>query len=294
MKNTRTNKKAVKKNNQQLIAGVAGVAAAAVMGAGLMFVAFSVSPSNKPVADTPVAVSAEAAPTIKEKAAPIIKEKTAPAAEQKAEPAAEQKAEPAAEQKAEPAAEQKTAPAAEQQAEPTAEQQAAPAAEQKAEPAAEQKAEPAAEQKAEPAAEQQVEPAAEQEKILTVPEGEINDWKTHEAKDGFPVGTYFEKTNNNSTLNVTMVNSYTYKITVTIVTGDKTANVYDLTAIADGSRMFYENGTKTSVVYDDDHNVTESKLVDNTHKGAFDASDVGYTWEDSEGTTVFIPWIGYR
>ena len=160
--------------------------------------------------------------------------------------------------------------------------------------AVEKSAAPAVQQQAAPAAEQKTETAAKQEKILTVPEGEINDWKTHEAKDGFPVGTFFEKVNNNSRLNVAMVNSYTYKITVTIVTGADTANVYDLTAIANGSKMYYKDGTKTEVVYNADGSVAESKLVDSTHNGTFDASDAGYTWVDTEGTKVFIPWIGYR
>ncbi|SDB60392.1 hypothetical protein SAMN02910317_03211 [Ruminococcaceae bacterium FB2012] len=91
-----------------------------------------------------------------------------------------------------------------------------------------------------------------------------------------------------------MVNSYTYDITVTIVTGGNTADIYSFTAYANGSKMYYKNGTKTAVVYDGSGMVAESRNIEGEHQGSFDASDAGYTRTDTEGTTVFIPWIGCR
>ena len=158
----------------------------------------------------------------------------------------------------------------------------------------EDKAAPAAEQKAAPAAQQKAAPAVQQSGTPVIPEGEINDWKVHNAKDGFPIGTYFGKADNKSTLNVVKLDNVNYKITVTIPTGENTAEIYSISAYANGSKMYYNFAVKTSVEFDANGNVINSKAVSNTNQGTFDASDAGYTWIDTDGITVFIPWIGYR
>jgi hypothetical protein len=82
---------------------------------------------------------------------------------------------------------------------------------------------------------------------------------------------------------------------VTIATGETTANIYKITATANGNKMVYSNGTKSAVAYDDNQNVISNQIVSNGHQGTFDASDAGYTWIDSiDGTMVFVPWVGYR
>ena len=57
--------------------------------------------------------------------------------------------------------------------------------------------------------------------------------------------------------------------------------------------MIYKNAVKNAVVFDADGHVAESQFIDNAHNGTFDASDAGYTWVDTEGTTIFVPWFGY-
>ena len=135
--------------------------------------------------------------------------------------------------------------------------------------------------------------AAQQTGTPYIPQGEINDWKIHKASDGFPIGTYFGKVNGQATLNVVKLDDANYKITVTVPNADGSDYIYNINAVANGSKMFYTNASKTAVVYDAWGNVSDSWTVDNGHKGTFDASDAGYTWADSEGTTIFVPWIGF-
>lgn len=132
-------------------------------------------------------------------------------------------------------------------------------------------------------------PAAEDGKLY-IPEGEVNDWKIHNAKDGFPIGSYI---NGQNTLYVEKLDNANYAITVTIRTGENTANVYSISAVANGSKMYYSNAVKSAVVYGEDGSIISSEITDNNHSGTFDASDAGYTWVDTEGTTIFVPWLGF-
>lgn len=311
-----TAKKNSLKTNKAFIAAISAAVTAVTMTAGLALTVAIVSPAEKTAPQT--AVTAPAAQTtvnpaeaaVKPAVKPVVIDNNAAKAaadnntakailnktqtaepEKKEAPAAQQTAPvqtaaPAAQQAAPvqtaaPAAQQ-TAPA--QTAAPAA-QQAAPA--QTAAPAVQQTA-PV--QTAAPAAEKKEAPKAQKTGTPVIPQGEVNDWKTHDAKDGFPIGTFF---NGNSTLNVVKLDDANYRITVTKITGLDTAEVYDINAVANGSKMFYKNGVKNAVVFDADGHVAESSFIDNAHNGTFDASDAGYTWVDTEGTTIFVPWFGY-
>ena len=189
------------------------------------------------------------------------------------------------------------APAAQKQAVPEAQQQAVPEVQQQAVPEVQQQATPEVQQQAAPVVKQQTAPAASQDnsqnKPLTIPEGEVNDWRTHDAKDGFPIGEFLDRSQSKH-LFVTKLDDWRYSITVKVVTGEKTATVYNINAFANGNKMEYTDGTKCEVVYGDDLNIVQNNVVSSNHKGTFDASDAGYTWADStDGTTIFVPWVGY-
>ena len=322
--NVMRNTKATK-NNKTMIAAISALVTATTMAAGLAVMA-AFAPANKIENKAPAqaVTTTEATKTVNAQSVQAAQNehKTTVKSETKTPKAATKKdtAEKA------PAITQQAAPAVTQQAAPVVTQQAAPAVTQQAAPAVTQQAAPVAvQQQAETdkvnelgkhpgecgygyvnengkhpgecgygyVAPEQTTAPAQQTKLCTVPEGQNNDWTVHNAKDGFPVGCYFGKTNAKSTLNVVMVNSYTYTITVTVSTGDFTANVYNITAYANGSKMEYSGASKSAVVYDANGNVIETNFIDNGHKGTFDASDAGYTWIDTDGTTVFVPWIGY-
>ena len=304
MKNTvKTNTKAnVKKNsknslksNKTFIAAVSAAVTAVTMTAGLALTVAIVSPAEKTTPQAAVTTTVTQAPKAVVPAEAAVKplkiDNTAKAvsnnnAKAKAILNETKTAEP--EQKTAPVVQQETAPAVQQQAAPVVQQQAAPAVQQQATPAVQQQAAPVVEQKAAPAVEQNTETPKSGTPVI--PQGEVNDWKTHDAKDGFPIGTFF---NGNSTLNVVKLDNANYSITVTEITGLNTANVYDIKAVANGSKMIYKNAVKNAVVFDADGHVAESQFIDNAHNGTFDASDAGYTWVDTEGTTIFVPWFGY-
>ncbi|WP_294488299.1 hypothetical protein [uncultured Ruminococcus sp.] len=239
--------------------------------------------------------------------APVV-EQTAPAVKQSA-PAVEQTAQavkqsaPVVEQSAQAVKQsapvvQQTAPAVQQSA-PVVEQtaqavkQSAPVVQQTA-PAVQQ-----AVQQSAPVVEQTVQavqqsaPVVQKSAPLYIPQGEVNDWKIHNAKDGFPIGDYFGKNNANNILNVVKLSDADYIITVTVPTGDNTAFVYNIKASANGAKMYYSGASKNAVTYDANGNIITSTLIDCAHSGTLDASDAGYTWTDTEGTTVFVPWIGF-
>ena len=305
--NTKTNVKKNSKNslksNKTLIAAVSAAVTAVTMTAGLALTVAIVSPAKKTTPQAAVTTTVTQAPKAVVPAEAAVKplkiDNTAKAvsnnnAKAKAILNETKTAEP--EQKTAPVVQQETAPAVQQQAAPVVQQQAAPAVQQQATPAVQQQAAPVVEQKSAPVVEQKAVPAVEQNtetpksSTPVIPQGEVNDWKTHDAKDGFPIGTYF---NGNSTLNVVKLDNANYSITVTEITGLNTANVYDIKAVANGSKMIYKNAVKNAVVFDADGHVAESQFIDNAHNGTFDASDAGYTWVDTEGTTIFVPWFGY-
>lgn len=297
--NTKTNVKKNSKNslksNKTLIAAVSAAVTAVTMTAGLALTVAIVSPAKKTTPQAAVTTTVTQAPKAVVPAEAAVKplkiDNTAKAvsnnnSKAKAILNETKTAEP--EQKTAPVVQQETAPAVQQQAAPVVQQQAAPAVQQQATPAVQQQAAPVVEQKAAPAVEQNTETPKSGTPVI--PQGEVNDWKTHDAKDGFPIGTFF---NGNSTLNVVKLDNANYSITVTEITGLNTANVYDIKAVANGSKMIYKNAVKNAVVFDADGHVAESQFIDNAHNGTFDASDAGYTWVDTEGTTIFVPWFGY-
>ena len=320
MRNTKNTK--ATKNNKTMIAAISALVTATTMAAGLAVMA-AFAPANKIETKAPAqaVTTTEAPKTVNAQSVQAAQNehKTTVKSETKTPKAATKKTvnEIAPVQQTAPVVEQQTAPAVVEQQAPVVTQQAAPVVvEQQAAPAAAQQTDKVNELGKHPGecgygyvnengkhpgecgygyaeAEQQAAVPAQQTKLCTVPEGQNNDWTVHNAKDGFPVGCYFGKTNAKSTLNVVMVNSYTYTITVTVSTGDFTANVYNITAYANGSKMEYSGASKSAVVYDANGNVIETNFIDNGHKGTFDASDAGYTWIDTDGTTVFVPWIGY-
>ena len=314
MKNTSNSKavnaKNVKKNSKAFTALVcATIASVVAAGTAMMAVIVTPADNNTQPAVSSVAVEApkatapEAQQEIKvvEKAAPAAEQKQAPVVEKKSDPVVEQQAAPVVQQAA-PVVEQQApvveqaAPVVEQQA-PVVQQQAAPVVQQQA-PVVQQQA-PVVQQQA-PVVEQQA-PVVEQQapatKQLTgtpvIPQGEVNDWKTHNAKDGFPIGSYIDGKSAQRVLNVVKLDDANYNITVTAPTSANTEEVYTIKAVANGSKMYYTNATKSTVTYDDNRNVIDNKVIENGHNGTFDASDAGYTWADSEGTSVFVPWIGY-
>ena len=105
---------------------------------------------------------------------------------------------------------------------PAAQKQTAPEAQQQAVPEAQKQATPEVQQQAAPVVKQQTAPAASQDnsqnKPLTIPEGEVNDWKTHDAKDGFPIGEFLDRSQSKH-LFVTKLDDWRYSITVKVVTG---------------------------------------------------------------------------
>ena len=118
--------------------------------------------------------------------------------------------------------------------------------------------------------------------------------KTRNARDGFPVGAYTDSTRR-IFLRIVKLDFCKYSITITKHTGDNSATVYSISAVANGSKMDYSKGKKTDIVYGDTINdIVESTVVDCGHFGTFDVSDAGYTWTDSiEGTMDFVPWVGF-
>ena len=278
MKNTvNANRKAkanTKKNEKAIIAAAAAIAAVFTMTAGIALTALIMSPSKSEVQRTALSAAAVQTPADNirnsaetetrktDDAKSMAVEQNAPAAKQSA-PAVEQTAQ----------AVQQSAPAVEQSAQ--AVKQSAPAVEQTA---------PAVQQSA---------PVVQKSAPLYIPQGEVNDWKIHNAKDGFPIGDYFGKNNANNILNVVKLSDADYIITVTVPTGDNTAFVYNIKASANGAKMYYSGASKNAVTYDANGNIITSTLIDCAHSGTFDASDAGYTWTDTEGTAVFIPWIGF-
>ena len=289
--NTKTNVKKNSKNslksNKTFIAAVSAAVTAVTMTAGLALTVAIVSPAEKTTPQAAVTTTVTQAPKAVVPAEAAVKplkiDNTAKAVSNNNSKA---KAILNETKTAEP--EQKTAPVVQQETAPAVQQQAAPVVQQQATPAVQQQAAPVVEQKAAPAVEQNTETPKSGTPVI--PQGEVNDWKTHDAKDGFPIGTFF---NGNSTLNVVKLDNANYSITVTEITGLNTANVYDIKAVANGSKMIYKNAVKNAVVFDADGHVAESQFIDNAHNGTFDASDAGYTWVDTEGTTIFVPWFGY-
>ena len=306
MKNTvNTNRKAkanTKKNEKAIIAAAAAIAAVFTMTAGIALTALIMSPSKSEVQRTALSAatvqtpadnirnSAETETRKTDDAKSMAVEQTAQAAQQSA-PVVQQSAQtvqqsaPAVQQSA--PASQQSAPAVEQSA--PAVQQSAPVVEQTAQ-AVKQSA-PAVEKSA-PAVKQSA-PAVQKSAPLYIPQGEVNDWKIHNAKDGFPIGDYFGKNNANNILNVVKLSDADYIITVTVPTGDNTAFVYNIKASVNGAKMYYSGAAKNAVTYDANGNIITSTLIDCAHSGTLDASDAGYTWADTEGTTVFVPWIGF-
>ena len=133
-------------------------------------------------------------------------------------------------------------------------------------------------------------PAVQKSSTPVIPEGEVNDWKTHNAKDGFPIGSYIC---GNKTLNVVKLDNVNYDVTVKVPVEGNSAIIYSIKAVANGNKMTYTNGVKSEVTYDANFNVIDTKIIDSNHQGTLDASDAGYTWADTEGTTVFVPWMGF-
>ncbi len=313
MNNTMTKKKASAKNdNKKFIASVTALVAAAAMATGLLIFTFSGDPIKKTdVTQTPVA----AAETIAYKDGKAPREdKTAAAsdpvvkAEKKEAAAPVDTAKPAAILKQEAPA-VKAQPVVEEKKQEAPAVQAQPVVEEKKEEAPAVMAQPVVEEKKQEAPAVQAQPVVEEKKedVPAVPAAQapqlhsnafckdmVNDWRVHDAKDGFPIGCYTDKDSNSGFLNVEKINCSLYKISVTYPTGANTATVYTFTAYANGSKMYYDKAVKSAVVFDENGDVAECDTIDTEHKGTFDASDAGYTWIDTEGTTIFIPWIGYR
>ena len=295
----KTNKNDLK-TNKTMIAAVSASVAAVTLTAAIALTAVLVAPADKKEVNAPAAAAVTyQAPKTQTPAAPeavktttaktttnVTKEVAADNNQNKA-VAQTTAAQQAPAQQAAPAAQpQQQAPVSQPE---TAAQPAAPA-ETKAQPAA------PAETKAQPAA--QPAPAAEtkteKQGTPVIPQGEVNDWKTHDAKDGFPIGTFYDKADTHNTLNVVKLDNTNYKITIVQPTSELSATICNIDAEAHGDKMFYKSAVKTSVVYDTNHSITDSKVIEGTHEGTFDASDAGYTMTDTEGTTVFVPWVGYR
>ena len=305
----KTNKNDLK-TNKTLIAAVSASVAAVTLTAAIALTAVLVAPADKKEVNAPAAAAVTyQAPKTQTPAAPeavktttaktttnVTKEVAADNNQNKAVAQTTAAQQAPAQQAAHAAQPQQQAPVSQPE---TAAQPAAPA-ETKAQPAApaETKAQPAApaETKAQPAA--QPAPAAEtkteKQGTPVIPQGEVNDWKTHDAKDGFPIGTFYDKADTHNTLNVVKLDNTNYKITIVQPTSELSATICNIDAEAHGDKMFYKSAVKTSVVYDTNHSITDSKVIEGTHEGTFDASDAGYTMTDTEGTTVFVPWVGYR
>lgn len=284
MKSTKNTTK-VRKTNRKIAATVCAVIAATAMVTGIaVFTAsaktieYKTSSLSSLISSTATVQQAAGTDTTKDnnntkQDAPAAQKQTAPEAQQQAVPEAQKQAVPEVQQQVVPEVQQQTVPEVQQQATPEVQQQAAPVVKQQTAPAASQD--------------------NSQNKPLTIPKGEVNDWKTHDAKDGFPIGEFLDRSQSKH-LFVTKLDDWRYSITVKVVTGEKTATVYNINAFANGNKMEYTDGTKCEVVYGDDLNIVQNNVVSSNHKGTFDASDAGYTWVDNtDGTTVFVPWVGY-
>ena len=277
--------------SRTFIAAVSAAVAAITMAAGIAVTAAIVAPADNKITQTPMTAATAMAPKADNAAESAEKPAKAKTTAKTVE------ADKTVTESSEAKQTTTTAAPAEQKAE-TPITQAAPAEQKTEAPVtqaapAEQKAEAPVTQAA-PAEQKAETPAPVKSGTPVIPQGEINDWKTHDAKDGFPIGSYYGSKDAKQILNVVKLDNTNYKITVTSPTSDTTADVYTINAIADGSKMYYSSAAKTAVVYDAAHNVIESKAAEGAHKGTFDASDAGYTWADTEGTTIFVPWIGYR
>ncbi len=330
MTNTTNTTKAakVRKTNRKIVATVCAVIAATAMITGIAVFSASAKTiksntesstvtasvqntttqaQNKAEETTKAAVQQEApvveqqeAPVVQQQEAPVVQQQTAPVVQKQEAPVVQQQEAPVVQQQEAPVVQKQTAPVVQQQEAPVVQKQEAPVVQQQEAPAVQQQTAPVVQKQTAPVVQKQEAPAVQKQedqydKILTIPEGEVNDWKTHDAKTGFPIGQYLDRSQKKF-LNVTKLDRCNYSITVKIITGENTADIYNISAVANGSKMYYTNAAKSEVVYAEDAvSVVESKIVSSGHSGTFDASDAGYTWVDSiDGTMVFVPWVGYR
>ena len=302
---TNTTKAArVRKTNRKIAATVCAVIAATAMITGIAVFSASAktiksntesSAVTTSVQNTTTQAQNKAEETTKaavQQEAPVVEKQEAPAVQQQTAPVVQQQEAPAVQKQTAPVVQQQTAPVVQQQTAPVVQKQEAPAVQQQTAPVVQKQEAPVVQKQEAPAVQKQED---QYDKILTIPEGEVNDWKTHDAKTGFPIGQYLDRSQKKF-LNVTKLDRCNYSITVKIITGENTADIYNISAVANGSRMYYTNAAKSEVVYAEDAvSVVESKIVSSGHSGTFDASDAGYTWVDSiDGTMVFVPWVGYR
>ena len=274
MTNTTNTTKAakVRKTNRKIVATVCAVIAATAMITGIAVFSASAKTIKSNTESSAVTASVQNTTTQAQNKA----EETTKAAVQQEAPVVEKQTAPVVEKQEAPAVQKQEAPVVQKQEAPVVQKQEAPVVQQQEAPAVQKQED-------------------QYDKILTIPEGEVNDWKTHDAKTGFPIGQYLDRSQKKF-LNVTKLDRCNYSITVKIITGENTADIYNISAVANGSKMYYTNAAKSEVVYAEDAvSVVESKIVSSGHSGTFDASDAGYTWVDSiDGTMVFVPWVGYR
>ncbi len=298
MTNTTNTTKAakVRKTNRKIVATVCAVIAATAMITGIAVFSASAKTIKSNSESSAVTASVQNTTTQAQNKA----EETTKAAVQQEAPVVQQQEAPVVQKQEAPVVQKQEAPVVQKQEAPVVQKQEASVV-QKQEAPVVQKQEASVVQKQEaPVVQKQEAPAVQKQedqydKILTIPEGEVNDWKTHDAKTGFPIGQYLDRSQKKF-LNVTKLDRCNYSITVKIITGENTADIYNISAVANGSKMYYTNAAKSEVVYAEDAvSVVESKIVSSGHSGTFDASDAGYTWVDSiDGTMVFVPWVGYR
>ena len=314
MTNTTNTTKAakVRKTNRKIVATVCAVIAATAMITGIAVFSASAktiksntesSAVTASVQNTTTQAQNKAEETTKaavQQEAPVVEKLEAPVVQKQEAPVVQKQEAPVVQKQEAPVVQKQTAPVVQQQEVPVVQQQEAPAVQQQTAPVIQKQEAPAVQQQTAPVIQKQEAPAVQKQedqydKILTIPEGEINDWKTHDAKTGFPIGQYLDRSQKKF-LNVTKLDRCNYSITVKIITGENTADIYNISAVANGSKMYYTNAAKSEVVYAEDAvSVVESKIVSSGHSGTFDASDAGYTWVDSiDGTMVFVPWVGYR
>ena len=314
MTNTTNTTKAakVRKTNRKIVATVCAVIAATAMITGIAVFSASAktiksntesSAVTASVQNTTTQAQNKAEETTKaavQQEAPVVQKQTAPVVQQQEAPAVQKQEAPVVQQQEAPTVQKQTAPVVQKQEAPVVQQQTAPVVQKQEAPVVQKQEAPVVQKQEAPVVQQQEAPAVQKQedqydKILTIPEGEVNDWKTHDAKTGFPIGQYLDRSQKKF-LNVTKLDRCNYSITVKIITGENTADIYNISAVANGSKMYYTNAAKSEVVYAEDAvSVVESKIVSSGHSGTFDASDAGYTWVDSiDGTMVFVPWVGYR
>ena len=290
MTNTTNTTKAakVRKTNRKIVATVCAVIAATAMITGIAVFSASAKTIKSNTESSAVTTSVQNTTTQAQNKA----EETTKAAVQQEAPVVEKQEAPVVQKQTAPAVQQQTAPVVQKQEAPAVQKQEAPAVQKQTAPVVQKQEAPAVQQQEAPAVQKQED---QYDKILTIPEGEVNDWKTHDAKTGFPIGQYLDRSQKKF-LNVTKLDRCNYSITVKIITGENTADIYNISAVANGSKMYYTNAAKSEVVYAEDAvRVVESKITSSGHSGTFDASDAGYTWVDSiDGTMVFVPWVGYR